>query len=358
ARQVAASSLDQVTLSTTFSQPPNSSATHFLPSPHSFITKKVMDVTQTSPRRPRKPSNGILPREPPPSYEIAISHSQEVSEETPLLLNTDSAHTTTQNLTPSSPRRTRPRPSRLRREFSQTGSFDGELGSPPRSPVELRENASLLSQWKYRLKWYFRPLTKKKYWMPALHLTVINFPFALAAWVYLFVGTLVGTTLLLLLPFGVVIWWATLVGARAFSRWELTLQHKFHLRFTDSVTPTVPYRYQPSLISGPRSPLLSVSALQLETGSTTDEGEHEVHPPEYQRTFLQTTYAMFLDPASYQPIFYFIVLKGATALFMTPLIVALFPVSVVLVLPAPLALRLLRRIGLWQADLAIEALEW
>ncbi|KIO32249.1 hypothetical protein M407DRAFT_112031 [Tulasnella calospora MUT 4182] len=318
-----------------------------------------MDVTQTAPRRPRKPSSAIPPRDPPPSYEVAISHPhpQEVSEETPLLLGPDSAHTTNQIPT-SSPRRTRPRPARLRREFSQTDSYDEGLGSPPLSPVELAENASLLARWTYRLKWYFRPIVKKKYWMPALHLMVINFPFALAAWVYLFVGTLVGTTLLLLLPFGVVIWWATLIGARAFSRWELALQHKFHLRFTDFATPTVPYRYQPSLLSGPRSPLLTASALQLETGSNAEDREHEIHPPEYQRSFLQTTYAMFLDPASYQPIFYFIVLKGATTLFMTPLIVALFPVSVILVAPAPLALRLLRRIGLWQADLAMEALEW
>ncbi|KAG8911461.1 hypothetical protein FRC01_005702 [Tulasnella sp. 417] len=318
-----------------------------------------MDVTQTAPRRPRKPSSAIPPREPPPSYEVAISHppSQEVSEETPLLLGPDSTHAPNQIVT-SSPRRTRPRPARLRREFSQTDSYDDGLDSPPLSPVELAENVGLLARWRYRLRWYFRPLVKKKYWMPALHLMVINFPFALAAWVYLFVGTLVGTTLLLLLPFGVVIWWATLIGARAFSRWELALQHKFHLRFTDFATPTVSYRYQPSLLSGPRSPLLSASALQLETGSTAEDGEHDIHPPEYQRSFLQTTYAMFLDPASYQPIFYFIVLKGATTLFMTPLIVALFPVSVVLVAPAPLALRALRRIGLWQADLAMEALEW
>ncbi|KAG9044992.1 hypothetical protein FS837_007218 [Tulasnella sp. UAMH 9824] len=318
-----------------------------------------MDDTQTTPRRPRKPSSAVPLREPPPSYEVAISHphAQSVSEGTPLLLGPDSPHTTNQ-VVPSSPRRTRPRPARLQREFSQTDSFDDRLGSPPTSPVELAENASSLARWRYHLKWYFRPLFKKKYWMPALHLMVINFPFALAAWVYLFVGTLVGTTLLLLLPFGVVIWWATLIGARAFSRWELALQHKFHLRFTDFATPTVSYRYQPSLLSGERSPLLPVSALQLEVGSATEDGEHDLHPPQYQRTFLQTTYAMFLDPASYQPIFYFIVLKGATTLFMTPLIVALFPVSVVLVAPAPLALRLLRRIGLWQADLAMEALEW
>lgn len=318
-----------------------------------------MDATHTSPRRSRKPSSGVQPREPPPSYEVAISypHSQEVSEDTPLLLGPDSTHTTSQTI-PTSPRRTRPRPAGLRREYSHTDSLDGGLGSPQLSAVELAGNASFLARWKYRIRWYFRPLVKKKYWMPALHLIVINFPFALAAWVYLFVGTLVGTTLLLLLPFGVVIWWATLIGARAFSRWELALQHKFHLRFTDFAMPTVPYRYQPSLLSGPRSPLLPVSALQLETSSATEEGEHSVHPPEYQRTFLQTTYAMFLDPASYQPIFYFIVLKGATTLFLTPLIIALFPVSVVLVAPAPLALRLLRRIGLWQADLAMEALEW
>jgi hypothetical protein len=38
---------------------------------------------------------------------------------------------------------------------------------------------------------YFRPLTRKVYYMALFHLLVLNFPYALAAWIYLFVFTLV-----------------------------------------------------------------------------------------------------------------------------------------------------------------------
>ena len=42
-----------------------------------------------------------------------------------------------------------------------------------------------------RLRRYFRPLHRKSYYKALFHLTVINFPFALMAFVLLFVGTLV-----------------------------------------------------------------------------------------------------------------------------------------------------------------------
>lgn len=42
-----------------------------------------------------------------------------------------------------------------------------------------------------RAKRYFRPLTQRAYYASLLHLLLINFPFELAAWIYLFVGTLV-----------------------------------------------------------------------------------------------------------------------------------------------------------------------
>ncbi|KAJ3723573.1 hypothetical protein DFJ43DRAFT_646128 [Lentinula guzmanii] len=38
---------------------------------------------------------------------------------------------------------------------------------------------------------YFRPLTRSVYWRSLTHLVLVNFPFALAAWVYLFVFTVV-----------------------------------------------------------------------------------------------------------------------------------------------------------------------
>ena len=38
---------------------------------------------------------------------------------------------------------------------------------------------------------YFKPLTVKAYYKSLFHLVVLNFPYALAAWVYLFVFTVV-----------------------------------------------------------------------------------------------------------------------------------------------------------------------
>lgn len=49
---------------------------------------------------------------------------------------------------------------------------------------------------------YFAPLVQLKYWKALFHLLVLNFPFALAAWIVLFVGVLVGTSLLITLPLG------------------------------------------------------------------------------------------------------------------------------------------------------------
>jgi type IV secretory pathway TrbD component len=53
---------------------------------------------------------------------------------------------------------------------------------------------------------------------------LINFPFALAAWVLLFCGVVLGTTLLITLPFGVVFWFLTLFLSRSFARAEVGLK--------------------------------------------------------------------------------------------------------------------------------------
>jgi hypothetical protein len=47
-----------------------------------------------------------------------------------------------------------------------------------------------------RLRHYFRPIGRRAYWSALLHLLVYNFPYALLAWVYLFVFTLVSDSLL------------------------------------------------------------------------------------------------------------------------------------------------------------------
>lgn len=45
--------------------------------------------------------------------------------------------------------------------------------------------------WRVRWRHYFRPIGRRAYWSALLHLLVFNFPYALLAWVYLFVFTLV-----------------------------------------------------------------------------------------------------------------------------------------------------------------------
>jgi hypothetical protein len=46
-----------------------------------------------------------------------------------------------------------------------------------------------------KLRHYFRPMGRRVYWSALLHLLVLNFPYALFAWLYLFVFTLVSTIL-------------------------------------------------------------------------------------------------------------------------------------------------------------------
>ena len=45
--------------------------------------------------------------------------------------------------------------------------------------------------WRSRWRHYFRPIGKRAYWSALLHLLVFNFFYALFAWIYLFVFTLV-----------------------------------------------------------------------------------------------------------------------------------------------------------------------
>jgi len=64
---------------------------------------------------------------------------------------------------------------------------DGHLSHvPPLTRHRARD-------WRTRWRHYFRPIGRRAYWSALLHLLVINFPYALLAWVYLFVFTLVST---------------------------------------------------------------------------------------------------------------------------------------------------------------------
>lgn len=64
----------------------------------------------------------------------------------------------------------------------------------------------------------------------------------------------------------------------------------------------------------------------------------------------------FTDPTSYQALFYFLVIKPAITLILTIVVwAAAFPL-LLLILPAPAVLRAVRRLGKWQANIAIEGL--
>ncbi|KAF8678482.1 hypothetical protein RHS04_05247 [Rhizoctonia solani] len=191
---------------------------------------------------------------------------------------------------------------------------------------------------------YFVPLRRRVYWRSLVHLAVINFPFALAAWVLLFCGVVLGTTLLITLPFGVVFWFLTLFLSRSFARAELHLQSKFHR----------PLRVAPA---DPPRPIFyrSRPPEDIERALTEPGTEVDVDPTT-ETSFLKNSYSMFTDPSSFQPLFYFLVIKASITLVVTPLVLALAPVCIILVLPAPAMLRIVRRIGAWQANLAIEAL--
>jgi hypothetical protein len=64
----------------------------------------------------------------------------------------------------------------------------------------------------------------------------------------------------------------------------------------------------------------------------------------------------FTDATSYQSLFYFLVIKPSITLVFGIMLVVLVPVSFALVLPAPAMLRVVRRLGIWQANIAVEGL--
>ncbi|KAJ7627149.1 hypothetical protein FB45DRAFT_795346 [Roridomyces roridus] len=181
------------------------------------------------------------------------------------------------------------------------------------------------------LKRYFRPLTRKVYWKALFHLYVVNFPYALAAFLYVFILTVTGTTLLMALPLGALLCFFNLLGARVFARGELALQTKFH---TPLAYP-MPYPPRP-----------------LFTRMRHDSGGVPVPEP----SFYKNTYAMFTDVTSYQSLFYFLVIKPSITLLLSVALIVLGVPALVLVLPAPLALRAMRRIGIWQANVAVDGL--
>ncbi|OBZ70757.1 hypothetical protein A0H81_09281 [Grifola frondosa] len=103
----------------------------------------------------------------------------------------------------------------------QQRAFAAELsGYPSRYP--RARTLSCAARWRR----YFRPLGRRAYYAALFHLLILNFPYALLAWVYLFVFTLTGTTTLMALPLGAVVFFST-CSVHACSV-VLALQTTFH----------------------------------------------------------------------------------------------------------------------------------
>lgn len=141
------------------------------------------------------------------------------------------------------------------------------------------------------------------------------------------------------LPLGALVCFLDLIGARAFARGEIYLQSKFHHPLFFPV-PNPP----PPIFTRRRLP----TPAELEAGAALR--------PVKERSFYKNAYALFTDSTSYMPLFYFLVLKPALTLPLSLLLVCVVPISFVLVLPAPAMLRLVRRLGVWQANIAVEGL--
>ncbi|KAF8624622.1 hypothetical protein AX15_005777 [Amanita polypyramis BW_CC] len=184
---------------------------------------------------------------------------------------------------------------------------------------------------------YFRPLAHAAYYRALFHLLVLNFPYALATWVYLFVFTVAGTTMLMALPLGAVLCFLDVLGARAFARGELALQSRFH----SPLAYPPPYPPRP-IFTRTRPP----TAVELEMGLTAIA----------ETSFYRNTYSMFTDPTSYQALFYFIVIKPSITILLSLFLILFALPAMVLILPAPAMLRAVRRLGAWQANVAIEGL--
>jgi len=168
-----------------------------------------------------------------------------------------------------------------------------------------------------RIRRYFRPMGRRAYYSAVFHLLVT------------------GTTLLVVLPLGALLCFLDLLGARAFSRAELALQSTFHGPLASIPYPPRPIFYR-----------LQNATLDVESATAAP----------YDGSFYRNAYAMFTDATTYQSLFYFLVIKPGITVLLGISLVVLVPVSFVFVLPAPAVLRLTRRLGMWQANVAVEGL--
>ncbi|KAI0255478.1 hypothetical protein BJV78DRAFT_676058 [Lactifluus subvellereus] len=199
--------------------------------------------------------------------------------------------------------------------------------------VARRRARGCRASWRH----YFRPIGRGAYWSALIHLLAFNFPYALFAWIYLFVFTLLGTILLVALPLGAVLCFFDLLGARALARGEVALQSTFH----------GPLAYP---LEGHVYPIFT--RLRTPTAEEVEAGFGSRH----ERSFYRNSFSMFTDPTSYQALFYFLVIKPGITILLSLLLIVVVPVSLLLVVPAPAMLRLVRRLGIWQANVAVDGL--
>ncbi|KAH9859008.1 hypothetical protein C2E23DRAFT_864768 [Lenzites betulinus] len=212
-----------------------------------------------------------------------------------------------------------------------------ELSGYSQRHAQRHHHVSAGTRWRR----YFHPVSRRAYYSALFHLLVLNFPYALLSWIFLFVFTLVGTCTLMALPLGAVLCFVDLFGARVLARGELALQATFH----GPLAYAIPWPPMP-IFTRTRAPTAAqVEAGTAPAGAGVPEG-----------SFYKNAYAMFTDPTSYQALFYFLVLKPGITVLMSLFFVVVFPVAVVLVLPLPAVLRLARRMGIWQANVAVEGL--
>ncbi|KAI9435525.1 hypothetical protein H4582DRAFT_2079627 [Lactarius indigo] len=277
---------------------------------------------------PPYPSRDRRHRRRRPTVELSSADSEDV-------LFPGSTHTHADETTPllgvSSPTR-RTRTMSLSSGASVSPSLAQTVVSAFR--IDLDSDSTRLSS---RWSLYFRPMGRKAYWSALLHLLVFNFFYALFAWVYLFVFTLLGTILLVALPLGAVLCFFDLLGARALARGEIALQSTFH----------GPLAYS---LHGHEYPIFT--RLRMPTPEEVEAGLGIRN----ERSFYRNSFSMFTDPTSYQALFYFLVIKPGITILLTLLVLIVVPISLLLVVPAPAMLRLVRRLGIWQANVAVDGL--
>ncbi|ODO07130.1 hypothetical protein I350_04500 [Cryptococcus amylolentus CBS 6273] len=214
---------------------------------------------------------------------------------------------------------------------------------------------------------YWRPVGRSAYWGSVLHLVFLNFPFALLVWPWLLVGTLAGTALLITLPLGAIVWWLTLIISRSAARLETIMQLHYHTPLPPGKTAQYhPIFYRPLPV--PRSSSPYYTPLPSPSSHPHPHPYHTAPPPPlpptfdpspiiWDKRFTKNSYAMFLDHYSYSALSYFLLVKPLLTLFGTIMCILVLALGVgTLGVGLPVAMRIVRRWGRWQGEVALDNL--